>query len=258
LPGFVPPYEINKIVRAAGYEPLTRPRREGTTYVVRATNYRGILMRVVVDARSGAIRAVNRIVPGPSPYGVVGMMGPPPYGGPYDPPIGPLPGPPPPYGAPPYGASAGPPPPYPPPPYPSPPYPSPPYPSPYPPPYGAPPGYGMTPDMIEPSERPMEADLGAPPSTMYSHPPAPPRTPLPRPRPPDFATREGKPPRNADDKPAETPAIKSAPAPASAAATTAPSPGAPMPPPAAAPTPSPSPPAALAPVKKPTLPQIQD
>ena len=82
LPGFVPPYEITRIVRAAGYDPLTRPRREGTTYVVRATNYRGILMRIVVDARSGAIRAVNRIVPGPAPYGVVGMMAPPPpFGG---------------------------------------------------------------------------------------------------------------------------------------------------------------------------------
>ena len=42
---------------------------------------RGILMRVVVDARSGAIRAVNRIVPGPSGYGPVGMM-PGPYGAP--------------------------------------------------------------------------------------------------------------------------------------------------------------------------------
>lgn len=87
LPGFVPPYEIDKIVRAAGFHPLTRPRREGTTYVVRALDFRGILMRVVVDARSGAIRAVNRIVPGPAPYGVLGMVAPP-YGGPgpYGPP----------------------------------------------------------------------------------------------------------------------------------------------------------------------------
>ena len=150
LPGFVPPYEITRIVRAAGYDPLTRPRREGTTYVVRATNYRGILMRIVVDARSGAIRAVNRIVPGPAPYGVVGLMAPPPPfgGGPYDPPIGPLPGPPPPYAAGPYGPLTGPPPPYP-----------PPY-------YDAPPGYGMTPDMLEPMEPPggpMEADLNTPP-----------------------------------------------------------------------------------------------
>ena len=90
LPGFVPPYEITKIVRSAGFSPLAPPRREGTTYVLRATDFRGILMRVVVDARSGAIRAVNRIVP-PGPYGAV-MAGP--YGEP--PPYG--------YGPPPYGA----------------------------------------------------------------------------------------------------------------------------------------------------------
>jgi hypothetical protein len=247
LPGFVPPYEINKIVRAAGYEPLTRPRREGTTYVVRAINYRGILMRIVVDARSGAIRAVNRIVPGPAPYGVVGMMGPPPYGGPYGPPVGPLPGPPPPYAAPPYGHLPGPPPPYP-----------PPYGAP---PYGAPPGYGMAPDMLEAPDEPIQADLGPPPSPppMYSHAPPPAKSPLPRPRPPDFAAHEAKPPHNADDKPAETPAVKSAPAPGSVAKAPASPPAAPMPPPqAAAPPPSPPPPAAAAPAKRPPLPPIQD
>jgi hypothetical protein len=62
LPGFVPPYEITKIVRAAGYDPLMRPRREGTTYVVRATNSRGILMRIVIDARSGAIGQVRELL----------------------------------------------------------------------------------------------------------------------------------------------------------------------------------------------------
>ena len=81
LPGFMPPYEITRIVRSAGFDPLAPPLREGTTYVLRATDFRGILMRVVVDARSGAIRAVNRIVPGPGPYGPIGML-PPPYGAP--------------------------------------------------------------------------------------------------------------------------------------------------------------------------------
>jgi len=86
-PGFVPPYEITRTVRAAGFEPLAPPLREGTTYVLRANDFRGILMRVVVDARSGAIRDVNRIVPGPGmydpgAYGQVGMM--PPYGSPPD------------------------------------------------------------------------------------------------------------------------------------------------------------------------------
>ncbi|MBV1698550.1 MAG: hypothetical protein KGQ47_09375 [Hyphomicrobiales bacterium] len=76
-PGVMPPYEVTKMIRSAGFEPLAPPLREGTTYVLRATDFRGILMRVVVDARSGAIRAVNRIVPGPGPYGEVGMAAPP-------------------------------------------------------------------------------------------------------------------------------------------------------------------------------------
>ncbi|MGB6754295.1 MAG: hypothetical protein WBE71_17450 [Xanthobacteraceae bacterium] len=99
--GFMPPYEIARNVRRAGFDPLAPPMREGATYVVRATDFRGILMRVVVDAHSGAIRDVNRIVPGPGSYGQqVGMMPygmrsdgmPPPYDQPagYDAPPGPL------------------------------------------------------------------------------------------------------------------------------------------------------------------------
>jgi hypothetical protein len=81
-PGFMTPHEITRIVRSAGFDPLAPPLREGTTYVLRATDYRGILMRVVVDAHSGAIRAVNRIVSGPPPFGPIGMVPPPyaPYG----------------------------------------------------------------------------------------------------------------------------------------------------------------------------------
>ena len=101
LPGFVPPYEVTKIVRSAGFEPLAPPLREGTTYVLRANDFRGILMRVVVDARSGAIRAVNRIVPGPASYGQVGLMMPPAYGAP--PPYGMSPD----YGVPPAYAPPG-------------------------------------------------------------------------------------------------------------------------------------------------------
>jgi hypothetical protein len=98
-PGFMPPYEVTKMIRSAGFEPLAPPLREGTTYVLRATDFRGILMRVVVDARSGAIRAVNRIVPGPAQYGQVGMIAapynmppnmPPAYG-PMPPAYGPMP-----------------------------------------------------------------------------------------------------------------------------------------------------------------------
>jgi len=89
LRGFVPPYEIMRTVRAAGFEPLAPPLREGTTYVVRAIDFRGVAMRVVVDARSGAIRDANRIVSGPGLYGpyvpgpygpvVYGRLAPPPY-----------------------------------------------------------------------------------------------------------------------------------------------------------------------------------
>jgi len=90
-PGFVPPYEIMRTVRSAGFDPVAPPLREGTTYVLRATDFRGILMRVVVDANTGAIRAVNRIVPGPGTPGQIGLM--PPYSASLDdmPPYGVLP-----------------------------------------------------------------------------------------------------------------------------------------------------------------------
>ena len=74
--GFVSPYEITKIAMSAGFDPLAPPMREGTTYVLRATDFRGILMRVVIDARTGAIRDANRIVPGPGRYGQYGMVSP--------------------------------------------------------------------------------------------------------------------------------------------------------------------------------------
>ena len=77
--GFVPAFEIMRTARSAGFDPLAPPLREGTTYVLRATDYRGILMRVVLDARTGTIRDVTRIVPGAS--GSVGVVLPP-YGPP--------------------------------------------------------------------------------------------------------------------------------------------------------------------------------
>lgn len=101
-PGFVSSYEIMQTLRSAGFDPLAPPLREGTVYVARATDYRGILMRVVLDARTGAIRDANRIVPGPGnyegPYG--GTYGSEPYGsGPYSSgPYGPEPNGPGPYG----------------------------------------------------------------------------------------------------------------------------------------------------------------
>ncbi len=90
-PGFVSSYEVVRTLRSAGFDPLAPPLREGTIYVARATDYRGILMRVVLDARTGAIRDANRIEPGPGDYagpygGVYGARAYGPYGpGPYDP-----------------------------------------------------------------------------------------------------------------------------------------------------------------------------
>jgi hypothetical protein len=78
FPGFVSPYEVMRMVHASGFEPIAPPLREGTTYVLRATDFRGILMRVVVDGRTGAFREVARIVPGPGRYGQ--FYGGPPYG----------------------------------------------------------------------------------------------------------------------------------------------------------------------------------
>lgn len=77
--GFVSPYEIVHRVRTAGFDPLAPPLREGTTYVVRAVDYRGVLTRVVLDARTGVIRDVAPIVPGPGRYGQYAYGGPPPY-----------------------------------------------------------------------------------------------------------------------------------------------------------------------------------
>ncbi len=78
FPGFVSPYEVMRMVHASGFDPLAPPLREGTAYVLRATDFRGILMRVVVDGRTGAFREVTRIVPGPGRYGQ--FYGGPPYG----------------------------------------------------------------------------------------------------------------------------------------------------------------------------------
>ena len=184
LPGFVPPYEISRIVRSAGFNPLAPPLREGTTYVLRATDYHGILMRVVVDARSGAIRAVNRIVPAYE----VGLMGPP-YGEP--PPYGPPPG----YGPPNYRPAG----------------------------YG-PPGYGppsiAAPEM-GPEEADLAPAFGPPPPDYPLPPPGSMHPaslqitpPLPRPRPPELAARDVKAAakpgetKPGDIKPSEPPAAK--------------------------------------------------
>jgi hypothetical protein len=73
-PGFAPPSKIMRTLRSAGFDPLAPPTREGAIYMARATDYRGILMRVVLDARTGAIRDANRIVPGPGSDAQLGRL----------------------------------------------------------------------------------------------------------------------------------------------------------------------------------------
>lgn len=172
-PGFVSTYEIVRTLRAAGFDPLAPPLREGTIYVARATDYRGILMRVVLDARTGAIRDANRIVPGPGNYAG-------PYGEPYSEADDA-------YGGPPYG------------------------PGPYgPPDADEPDGYGPRPygrlgAIPSPYDPPLNRSpmIGAPPSHAASGSSVPP---LPRPRPPELAARQpaatSKPATAGDPKPA--------------------------------------------------------
>ena len=176
-PGFVSTYEIVRTLRSAGFDPLAPPLREGTIYVARATDYRGILMRVVLDARTGAIRDANRIVPGPGNYAGA-------YGGGYD--EGPYAGP---YGPDPYG------------------------PGPYGPgPYGpAPGGYGRVGMMPPPYEQAPQSI--APPAPAAAKPPAAGAAipPLPRPRPPELASRkpadDARPRAPIDPKPAAAPPV---------------------------------------------------
>lgn len=217
-PGFVSPYEIVHTLRAAGFDPLAPPLREGTIYVARATDYRGVLMRVVLDARTGAIRDANRIVPGPGNYA-------PPYG-PYSEAADP-------YGRPLYGPpdadepdeDAG------------------------------PPSYGRVgsippPPYAGPALRPPV--LGTPASPAVHVTTSAGGPPLPRPRPPELAAHQpadtGKPPAAVDPKPAvaaDPPQPEIKPSAPPTAAPAVPSNAAPSAAAAAAPPPSHKPPSTL-------------
>ena len=200
LTALLPPDEINKLLSAAGFSPLSPPQHEGTMYVVRALDKRDIVMRVVVDARSGAITAVNRVVP-LRPDSIVSKMRPP-----HRPSLSdPLPGP----------ATSG------------------------PPPHEEPP-HGVALDVGGTPTTPKDGDLSVPltPSAMLSgtHPTLPVTLPLPRPRPLNFAHTakpNGKVPNIPSVKPIAAPA-------AASIAPTAPrsAPAAPRPRPAARPGPA--------------------
>jgi hypothetical protein len=80
--GALPPFRIATIVRAAGFDPLFRPMRQGDTYVLRALDRNAVEYRLVIDAYTGrtiSIRATGE----PGPYARVYRGGPGygPYGG---------------------------------------------------------------------------------------------------------------------------------------------------------------------------------
>jgi hypothetical protein len=189
-PGFVSAYEITRTLRAAGFDPLAPPLREGTIYVARATDYRGILMRVVLDARTGAIRDANRILPGPGRYG--GAYGEDRYGEPHGGSYGP--GPDEPYDSGPYGPQ----------------------------PYGAE-AYGRV-GIVRPPDGPPQDTDGPPPPVVH---PAMSTSamPLPRPRPPELAARKPVDDAKPDAKAAAPAAAQAvSPAPSSQAAAPVPPP----------------------------------
>lgn len=87
----VPPFEVLTMLRSTAFEPIGRPTRTGSHYVVRAVDRYGEEVRVVVDAYNGRIRTVTPTgegpryaapaAPGPY-YGPPGFYGPGPYYGP--------------------------------------------------------------------------------------------------------------------------------------------------------------------------------
>jgi len=84
LGGVVPSAKINGIVRSMGLMPTGQPVRQGHIYVVLATSRQGKSVRIIVDARSGKVLSVQRVIAviPPGPYSVrqpVGAAVPRPY-----------------------------------------------------------------------------------------------------------------------------------------------------------------------------------
>jgi hypothetical protein len=75
----LPPFEIMRIVRAAGLAPLSQPVRRGPGYVLIARDRAGTQLRVVVDAYAGQIVRARPIVVAMRPYAPVYVR---PYGAP--------------------------------------------------------------------------------------------------------------------------------------------------------------------------------
>jgi hypothetical protein len=71
--------EVLALVRSTGLEPLSRPVRQGPTFVLHAVNPAGREVRVVVDARLGHIVRVIPLAPTRNVAGLGELPLPPPY-----------------------------------------------------------------------------------------------------------------------------------------------------------------------------------
>jgi hypothetical protein len=72
-------FEVVALVRSTGLEPLSRPVRQGPTYVLHAVNPAGREVRVVVDARQGHIVRVIPLAPARNVAALEAPPLPPPY-----------------------------------------------------------------------------------------------------------------------------------------------------------------------------------
>src|ERR1700694_4638044 len=57
----LPPHEILAMVRASGFDPVSRPVRSGRTFTLRAIDRYDLQLHLVVDARSGRVLSANEV-----------------------------------------------------------------------------------------------------------------------------------------------------------------------------------------------------
>jgi hypothetical protein len=58
-----PPHEILAMVRASGFDPVSRPVRSGRTFTLRAIDRYDLELNLVVDARTGRVLSANEVAP---------------------------------------------------------------------------------------------------------------------------------------------------------------------------------------------------
>jgi hypothetical protein len=57
----LPPYEILAMVRASGFDPVSRPARSGRTFTLRALDRYDLELNLVVDARTGRVLSAKEV-----------------------------------------------------------------------------------------------------------------------------------------------------------------------------------------------------